>query len=172
MTCGLVVLPAVPVSGRHTHPAAAHQGPGFYLEPEGWLTCHQHILIFHVSCSEATFSLSVFLPAFGVLSCDMWQEEPRYSVTALSGRRSQKQKNWCEWNSFVVHRGGMSTKKLFIPSLTISASPQEQSLVEPLCQQALHTSSGSFSQGFWENSQGFWEDSNRTLLSLNTPSCR
>lgn len=82
------------VRQMHTPRSCLHvcQGPGFHLETEGWLTCHQHILIFCVPCSEAMFSLSVFLPAFGVLSCDMWQEEPRYSVTALSAGRSQKQK--------------------------------------------------------------------------------
>lgn len=61
----------------HTPRSCLHgcQGPGFHLEMEGWLTCHQHILISHVPCSEAMFSLSVFLAAFGVLSCDMWQED-------------------------------------------------------------------------------------------------
>lgn len=126
----------------------ACQGPGSHLETEGWLTCHQHILIFHVSCSEAMFSLPVFLTAFGVLSCDMREEEPRYSVTALSARRSQEPKNWWEKNTFVIHRGGLSTKRLFILSLTTSTSPQEQCLVKHLHQQAFHTSSGSFSQGF------------------------
>ncbi|KAM4779752.1 uncharacterized protein ACIQIH_009252 [Cyanocitta cristata] len=60
------------VRQTHTPRSCLHacQGPGFHLETEGWLPCHQHILIFHVSCSEATFSLSVFLTAFGVLSCD------------------------------------------------------------------------------------------------------
>lgn len=46
----------------------------------------------------------------------------------------------------------MPSKRLFIQPL-ISASPQEQCLVKHLHQQVPHTSSGSFSQGFWENSR-------------------
>lgn len=72
MTYRLVVLPCSGVRQMHTPRSCLHacQGPGFHLETEGWLTCHQHILIFHLPCSEGMFSLSVFLAAFGVLSCD------------------------------------------------------------------------------------------------------
>lgn len=81
------------VRQSHTPRSCLHacQGPAFHLETAGWLSCHQQILIFHLLHSKAAFSL-YFPCSFGVVSCDMKQEEPRNSVTAL-GARSQEPKN-------------------------------------------------------------------------------
>lgn len=115
--------------------------------------------------------LSGFLAAFGVLLCGRKSWDTR--LLPLSARRSQKQTNLV-WVKHFCHSQGRNVCQEVIYSVLNDTCiyPVTVPWVEHLHQQALHTSLGRFSQEFWGNSQGFWEDSNRTLLFLNTSSCR